>query len=123
MATVEATGKDFEQIITENDIVIVDYWAPWCAPCRSFAPTFEEVSEQHEDIAFVKINTEQQQALAASFQIRSIPTLMVFREQVILHAEPGVMSAPQLNELIQKIREVDMAQVHEDMKNQETQNA
>ena len=123
MAAIEATGKDFEQIITGNDIVIIDYWAPWCAPCRSFAPTFEEVSEQHEDITFVKVNTEEEQVLASSFQIRSIPTLMVFREQVILYSEPGVLSAPQLNELIQKIKEVDMAQVHEDMKNQETQNA
>lgn len=123
MAAVEATGKDFEKIITENDIVVVDYWAPWCGPCRSFAPIFEEVSEQHDDIVFAKINTEEEQALAASFQIRSIPTLMVFREQVILYSEAGSMGATQLNELIEKVKEVDMAQVHEDVKNQDNQQA
>ncbi len=122
MAAIEATGKDFEQIITDNKFVIIDYWAPWCGPCRSFTPIFEEVSEQHKDITFVKVNTEQEQVLASSLQIRSIPTLMIFREQVILYSEPGALSAPQLNELIDKIKKVDMAQVHKDMKNQQPQN-
>jgi len=115
MATVSLTQKDFESTINDSGIVIIDFWAPWCGPCRSFAPTYEAVSEKHEDIVFAKVNTEEEQELAGSFQIRSIPTLMIFREQVILYSEAGMLSEPQLEELISKVREVDMAKVREEI--------
>ena len=112
MATVEITADSFNDAITENDIVIVDFWAPWCGPCRSFAPTFEKVSEKHPDILFAKVNTEDEQDLAGHFQIRSIPTLMIFREQVVLFSQPGALGESQLEEVIGKVRELDMAKVH-----------
>ena len=118
MATVDITGQNFEKTITDNDIVIVDYWAEWCGPCKTFGPTFEEVSNKEElsDIVFAKVNTEEEQELAAHFQIRSIPTLMVFREQVVLFANPGVLNEAQLVELITQIRAVDMEKVHAEIK-------
>jgi thioredoxin 1 len=119
MATVSLTQKDFEETISNSDIVIIDFWAPWCGPCRSFAPTYESVSENYEDIVFAKVNTEDEQELAGSFNIRSIPTLMIFREQVILYSEAGMLSAPQLEELISKVREVDMAKVREEIEGQQ----
>lgn len=123
MATVDLTEGDFEQTIADNDIVIVDFWAEWCGPCRSFAPTYDQVSEEHEDIVFAKVNTESESALAQSFAVRSIPMLMVFREKIVLYAEPGVLSAAQLNELIGKVRDVDMEKVHEDVKKQQAEEA
>jgi len=118
MATMEMTAQDFEDTITTNDIVIIDFWAPWCGPCRSFAPIFEKVSDNHTDIVFAKVNTEEEQELAGHFQIRSIPTLMIFREQVILFAEAGMLSEPQLEQVIAKVRELDMAKVHADIATQ-----
>jgi thioredoxin 1 len=119
VATVDITSDTFEDIINENDIVIVDFWAEWCGPCKSFAPIYDEVSEQYEDIVFGKIDTEAEQELGAHFQIRSIPTLMIFREQVVLYAEAGMMSAVQLNEMIGKVRDLDMKEVHAELAKKE----
>lgn len=121
MATQDITAQQFNEIISQNDIVVVDFWAEWCGPCKSFAPTYEKVSEKHEDIVFTKINTEQEQELAGHFQIRSIPTLMVFRDEVVLFAQPGMLSEGQLEEIITKVRGVDMEKVHEDVAKQEQQ--
>ena len=119
MATEEITAQTFEDTITNNDIVIVDFWAPWCGPCRSFAPIYEKVSDNHSDIVFAKVNTEEEQDLAAHFQIRSIPTLMIFREQVVLFAHPGMLREGQLEQVIGQVREVDMAKVHAEIAAQE----
>ncbi|AHE99318.1 thioredoxin [Thioalkalivibrio paradoxus] len=119
MAVQELTQENFESTVTGNDIVIVDFWAPWCAPCRSFAPIFEAASDNYPDVVFAKVNTEEQQALAGAFQIRSIPTLMIFREQVIIFSQPGMLSATQLEDVLGKARELDMAQVHEDIRRQQ----
>lgn len=119
MATENATAADFNELISNNEIVIIDFWAPWCGPCRSFAPIYEKVSENHTDIIFAKVNTEEEEELSNHFQIRSIPTLMIFREQVVLFAQPGMLSEGQLEEVIGKVREVDMTKVHEEIAKQD----
>ncbi len=115
MAVIELTAADFEQAIQPDKTVIIDFWAPWCGPCRSFAPTFAAVAEKHPDIVFAKVNTEQEEALAAAFNIRSIPTLMVFREQVMLYNQAGALPAASLEQLITQIRAIDMAEVHKEI--------
>ena len=121
MATQDITSEQFNEVISSNDMVIIDFWAEWCGPCKSFAPTYEKVSEKHDDIVFAKVNTELEQELAAHFQIRSIPTLMVFREEVVLFAQPGMLSEEQLEDVISKIKVLDMAKVHEEIAQQEQQ--
>ncbi len=119
MATVNLTKETFSDTVNDNDIVIIDFWAPWCGPCKNFAPIYEEVSEKHEGIVFAKVNTEEEQELGASFQIRSIPTLMIFREKVILYSQPGMMSGPDLDGLIEKVKELDMDKVRTEISAQE----
>lgn len=111
MATIALTADNFKETISNNDIVIVDFWAAWCAPCRAFEPIFEAASEKYPDIAFAKVNTEEEREMSNGFNIRSIPMLMIFREQVILYAEAGSLPAPALDQLIEQIRALDMEKV------------
>ena len=123
MPTVELTKDNFEQIVNDNDMVVVDFWAPWCGPCKGFAPTFEAESERHADVVFGKVNTEAEQELAAAFNIRSIPTLMFFRERVILYAEAGAVPPAMLAEVVKQAKNVDMAEVHREIAAQQSSEA
>jgi thioredoxin 1 len=115
MAVVELTEASFEPTISSSSFVVVDFWAPWCGPCRSFAPVFEKVSNDHDDIVFAKVNTEEEQQIAAHFQIRSIPTLMIFRDQIIIFSQPGALPESSFRELLAKAGELDMNQVRADI--------
>jgi thioredoxin 1 len=119
MAVVELTKDNFEQVVTGNPTVIVDYWAPWCGPCRAFAPTFEKVAEKNPDVVFAKVNTEEEPEIAAHFQIRSIPTLMIFRDSVILFAQPGALPQGALEDVVGKAKAVDMDEVRKEIAAQE----
>lgn len=115
MASVELTTENFQDTINSNSMIIIDFWADWCGPCRSFAPTFEAESEKHPDIVFAKVNTEEQQEIAGAFNIRSIPTLMVFRDQIILYAEAGALPPAAFGQLIEQVKALDMDQVRADI--------
>ena len=117
----ELTKDTLKEAIENNDIVMMDFWAPWCGPCRSFAPIYEKAAEQNQDITFTKVNTEDQTELAAYFNIRSIPTLMIFREQIIVFAQPGALPEQALNQLITQVKELDMDEIRKEIAEQEDQ--
>ena len=121
MAVVELTKDNFEQVVTSNPTVIVDYWAPWCGPCRGFAPVFEKVAEANPDVVFAKVNTDEQQEIAAHFQIRSIPTLMVFREQIIVFSQPGALPQGAFEQVVARSKALDMDEVRKQVQAQESQ--
>ncbi len=112
MPTVRVTKDNFEDLVASNDIVLVDFWASWCAPCRMFAPVFEAASEKNPDIVFAKVDTEAEGELAAAFAIMSIPTLMILRDNIIVFSQPGALPAPALDKLIEQVRALDMEEVH-----------
>ncbi len=116
---IELTQDNFSDVIDNNDIVIVDFWAEWCGPCKSFAPTFEAAAEANDDVVFAKVNTEEQQELGAMFQIRSIPTLMIFKEQVVVFSQPGAVPASGLDQLVGNAKELDMELVRAEIAKQE----
>lgn len=112
MATINITTENFEETVSNNDLVLVDFWASWCGPCRSFAPVYEKVSTLYPDAVFAKVDTEDQQALAASFNIMSIPTLMIIREQVVIFSQAGALPESALTDLVEKAAALDMAEIH-----------
>ena len=118
MATVELGRENFEQVVSANSMVVVDFWAPWCGPCKGFAPVFEGASEKHQDVVFAKVNTDDEQEIAGAFGIRSIPTLMVFREKVMLFQQAGALPASALEQVLEQAKALDMKQVHAEIAKQ-----
>jgi len=121
MATVELTKDNFDEVVGSSDFVIVDFWAPWCGPCQSFGPVYEEISGKYPEIVFAKVNTEDEQELAGHFQIRSIPTLMILRDQIVIYAQPGALTGGQFEQLIGKAKELDMEEVRKQVAEQQAQ--
>ena len=121
MATVDVTKENFEEIVTKNSLVILDFWAAWCGPCKAFAPAFEAASEKYPDVVFGKINTEEQQELAGHFQIRSIPNVMLFRDQIVLFSQPGAMPAARIDSVIEQAKALDMDKVRAEIAEAEAQ--
>ena len=121
MATVDVTKENFEEIVTKNSMVILDFWAAWCGPCKAFAPAFEAASEKYPDVVFGKINTEEQQELAGHFQIRSIPNVMLFREQIVLFSQPGAMPPAGIDSVIEQAKALDMDKVRAEIAEAEAQ--
>ncbi len=123
MATINATGDTFQNLVLENDIVLVDFWAAWCGPCRMFAPVFEKASEKHQDVTFLKVDTEAERALAGAAGITSIPTLMAFREGILVFAQPGALPASSLEQVISAVKDLNMDEVRAEIAKQETARA
>jgi thioredoxin 1 len=123
VAVVAVTKENFETTVTGNDFVVVDFWAPWCGPCRSFAPVFEKVAQEHPEIVFAKVNTEEEQEIAAHFRIRSIPTLMIFRDRIIIFSQPGALPESAFKQLIAKASELDMVEVRRQVEEEKTTQA